>query len=67
MVQIQCFGFGSRGRDDGMKRYRKTNTRQQARLGSIERKRDTARQRGNVDRRRGSIREGKGKRRHQLG
>jgi hypothetical protein len=50
-----------------MKHCRKLKRRQRARLGSMGRKRDTARQRGDIGRRRGGTGEGKGKRQHQLG
>jgi hypothetical protein len=51
---------------DGIKRSQKMKLSQRARLSSMERKRDTARWRGDVSRRRGGTREAKGRRRHQL-
>jgi hypothetical protein len=50
---------------DKTKRCRKMKWRQQAHLGSMGMKCDTARC-YNIGRRRGDIREGKGKRQHQL-
>jgi hypothetical protein len=68
VVQIQYFSFGSRGRrDDETKCCRKMKRRQRTHLTSMEMKRDTARQRDDVDRRRVATREGKGRRRCQLG
>jgi hypothetical protein len=61
MLQFQLKRGGDR-----TKRCRKMKQRQQARLGSIERKRDTMRRRGNIGRRRGGTREGKGRRQRQL-
>jgi hypothetical protein len=58
MFQFQC----GRG-DDGTKRRWKIKRRQQGRLGSMERKCDTARQRDNVGRRISGIEEGKERRR----
>jgi hypothetical protein len=50
-----------------MKHYRKMKRRQQARLGSMERKHDRARWRGVVSGRRGGTGEEKGRRQCQLG
>jgi hypothetical protein len=52
---------------DGMKHCRKMKRRQRVRLDSMGRKRDTLWRRDNVGRRRGSTKEGKGRRRCQLG
>jgi hypothetical protein len=52
---------------DGTKHYRKMKRRQQARLGSMERKRDTTWRRDDIGRRRCGIGEGKERRRRQLG
>jgi hypothetical protein len=46
--------------DDVMKRCQKMKRKQQARLDSMRRKRDTTQQRGDVDRRRDGTDEGKG-------
>jgi hypothetical protein len=52
--------------DDGTNHYRKMKRRQWARLGSMERKRDTAPQHGDIGRRRVDTGEEKGRRRCQL-
>jgi hypothetical protein len=52
---------------NGTKRYQKMKRRQGACLGSMGRKRDPARHRDDVDRRRGGTGEGKGRRRRQSG
>jgi hypothetical protein len=62
MLQFQLERGG-----DGMKHCRKMKWRQQACLGSMERKHDTVRWRGEFGRRRCGIGEGKGRRRRQLG
>jgi hypothetical protein len=49
---------------DGMKCYRKMKQRHRAHLGSMGRKRDTVRRRGDISQRRGGIEVEKGKRRY---
>jgi hypothetical protein len=49
---------------DGTKYYREMQQRQQAHLGSMERKRDTVWWNDNVGQKRGDTREGKGRRQH---
>jgi hypothetical protein len=52
---------------DVTKRYRKMKQMHQSHLNSMGRKRDTTRRCGDIGRRRGDAREGKGRRRRQLG
>jgi hypothetical protein len=53
--------------DNMTKYYRKMKRSQRARLGFIGRKHDMTRWRDDVGRRRGDTREGKGRRKYQLG
>jgi hypothetical protein len=59
--------FQLESRGDEMKHYQKIKERQRAYLGSMERKRDTARWCGDIGQRRDNTREGKGGRRRLLG
>jgi hypothetical protein len=59
--------FQLESRGDEMKHYQKIKERQRAYLGSMERKRDTARWRGDISQRRDNTSEGKGGRRRLLG
>jgi hypothetical protein len=65
MVQIQCIGFSSRREAIGDKALLKDKRRQRTRIRSMRRKCDMTQRRGDVDRRRWSTGEGKGRRRCQ--
>jgi hypothetical protein len=66
--RTSCIGFGSRGGEAiGDKALLKDKRRQRTRIRSMRRKCDMTQRRGDVDRRRWSTGEGKGRRRCQLG